>query len=927
MTAAVPRRLALRNTVRRKRETILVVLGALLGTAIITGSLLVGASLNASIRADIPDGLGPVDLVVRASPEGADDARNALAGFTAPGLEGIVDASVLQGAVASPDGARVAPRVQLIEVDFAAAARLGTGAEVTGMWGSSPTWGEAVAGQELANQLHVQVGDRLEVSAYGQTVQVTVIRVLPRTGIAGWGRDGLNLFVSPGTLTTLQRTGGANAMTLSAPERLLLVSVVGDVFDSLTETEAVAERLEEALAGLPGVEVERIKQLWLDEADEAATTFGELFLAIGSFAVLAGILLLVNIFVMLAEERKRELGMLRAVGLERRGLIATFAFEGAAYALAAALFGAAAGIAVGRVIIAVTTGIFSSFDDNLRLVFTADPLSIATGFAAGLAISLLTVLATSVRISRINIIRAVRELPEPPRRHRRWTVLPTALAAVGFGVVSIAAVAAGDPSGAVLYPALLGVSLSALLARLLPHRVVVSAASGAVLVWALAADRFVDFADADIATFVVQGVVLVFSAVALLSHNQEVVGAAIRRVAGAGRATVRLGLAYPLARRFRTAMTLAMYSLVVFTLTFLAVLSQVFAHGVDGMTANEAGGFDLLATTTPAGAVPAAELEAVDGVAAAAVVSYAFVEFAAPGRPEPGRWALSGVDETFVAAGPPPLETWDRTQPSELAVWQALLDDPNLVIVDGYFLQSGGPQAHAARVGDTVTIRDLAGGGSVERTVIGIMHGGLSFPGAMLSAASMTEVTSIAAPNRFYLRLEPDADAAEVASALQREFLTSGMVADPFRRLVERNVEANVQFFRLMQGFLALGLLIGIAGLGVVMVRAVRERRREIGMLRSLGLQPRAVRSVFLLESAFVAVEGILLGVALALVTAYQVVTNAAAFGDFGVAFTVPWSQLAVLVAITALGSLAATAAPARQAARIRPAVALRTAD
>jgi putative ABC transport system permease protein len=285
------------------------------------------------------------------------------------------------------------------------------------------------------------------------------------------------------------------------------------------------------------------------------------------------------------------------------------------------------------------------------------------------------------------------------------------------------------------------------------------------------------------------------------------------------------------------------------------------------------------------------------------------------------------VDETFVAAGPPPLETWDRTQPSELAVWQALLDDPNLVIVDGYFLQSGGPQAHAARVGDTVTIRDLAGGGSVERTVIGIMHGGLSFPGAMLSAASMTEVTSIAAPNRFYLRLEPDADAAEVASALQREFLTSGMVADPFRRLVERNVEANVQFFRLMQGFLALGLLIGIAGLGVVMVRAVRERRREIGMLRSLGLQPRAVRSVFLLESAFVAVEGILLGVALALVTAYQVVTNAAAFGDFGVAFTVPWSQLAVLVAITALGSLAATAAPARQAARIRPAVALRTAD
>ena len=58
---------------------------------------------------------------------------------------------------------------------------------------------------------------------------------------------------------------------------------------------------------------------------------------------------------------------------------------------------------------------------------------------------------------------------------------------------------------------------------------------------------------------------------------------------------------------------------------------------------------------------------------------------------------------------------------------------------------------------------------------------------------------------------------------------------ETFRSLIEEFARANLQFLRLMQGYLALGLLVGIAGLGVVMVRAVRERRREVGVLRSLG--------------------------------------------------------------------------------------------
>ncbi|MFC8917722.1 FtsX-like permease family protein [Streptomyces sp. NPDC057116] len=81
-----------------------------------------------------------------------------------------------------------------------------------------------------------------------------------------------------------------------------------------------------------------------------------------------------------------------------------------------------------------------------------------------------------------------------------------------------------------------------------------------------------------------------------------------------------------------------------------------------------------------------------------------------------------------------------------------------------------------------------------------------------------------------------------------------------------------------MQGFLPLGLLVGVTGLGVVMVRAVRERRRTIGILGALGFRARTVQRSFLWESAFIAVEGIVLGSLLGVLTTWLTYRNSAAF-------------------------------------------------
>src|ERR1700675_4802250 len=85
----VLRRLALRNLVRRPRETTLVILGSLLGTAIMTGSFVVGDTFTSSIRRGAFEQLGPIDEVVSVGglAQGA-VLRSRFAGLRDPDIDG-----------------------------------------------------------------------------------------------------------------------------------------------------------------------------------------------------------------------------------------------------------------------------------------------------------------------------------------------------------------------------------------------------------------------------------------------------------------------------------------------------------------------------------------------------------------------------------------------------------------------------------------------------------------------------------------------------------------------------------------------------------------------------------------------------------------------------------------------------------------------
>ncbi len=151
------------------------------------------------------------------------------------------------------------------------------------------------------------------------------------------------------------------------------------------------------------------------------------------------------------------------------------------------------------------------------------------------------------------------------------------------------------------------------------------------------------------------------------------------------------------------------------------------------------------------------------------------------------------------------------------------------------------------------------------------------------------------------------------------------MQTEVFEETIEEENAASRAFFRLFTGFMALGLFVGVAALGVVSTRAVVERRQQIGVLRAIGYTRGMIALSFLLESSFVSILGSIIGLVLGLLLSYNVVSDIRAeSGIAGLSFSVPWLQLGVILSLTYGFSLLTTFLPARQASRIYPSEALR---
>jgi putative ABC transport system permease protein len=948
----VARWLGIRQVARRRGEAALVIVGSVLGTAIIIGALVVGDTLNFSVKQEAYRGLGPVDE--RISALSAENARLLVPQLqqlrSDPLVDGVLDAEVDQAAAVRGHGesSYAEPRVLAWDLDLAAAARFGGDTHATGISGRTPGEGEVVVNDALAEAINAKTGDAVDIYLYGQVQRLTVIRVLPQRGLAGMGLGSTanrNLFLPPGLLSR------AAAAMHAQPRVVVLVSNRGGVEDGAELTDKVSAAIRKALGpAAAGVVVDEPKREVLRAAKTAGDSLGSLFLMIGSFSIIAGALLLVNIFVMLGEERKSQLGMLRAVGMRRRTLVSSFTLEGAIYALVSVVPAIVLGLGVGWAVAVIAARIFESWStsgDALHIAFAVRPTSIINGVAMGLIVSLVAVLLTSVRISRFNVIAAIRDLPnEGAKRGRRRTLVISTSLAVLVAVLATPAVLSSQAEGTMLLPAIAAVLLLPLLKRLLPARLALSLVAGGVLCWTLVASvvrpRIYD--TPSMAIYVILGCLASFSAVVLISENQAVLVRPLRRLLQRpderGLAT-RLAVAYPVSKRFRTGTTLVMYTLITLVLVLLTQINGVISNSVDGQVRDATAGYAIRVDFNPNAGLADLLGAMRSGSTGKDIASVTPLASARALAADPGKRTDDPIETLAVGVVPASLTSmvFDRRLAGfadDAAVWRALAADPDYVVLDGQFGSTGGPPTRFYGPGDRFVITDPATGHTERKIIAAVLRnslvfyatdGVMAFPVIMSNEALTTMFGPAVRTSSALVKARPGVDPEVLASRLQARFFASSLVASPIESTVRRLFAANTAFFRLMQGFLGLGLLVGIAGLGVVMVRAVRERRRTIGVLRALGVRSRVIQRAFLQESAFVAAQGVVLGSVLGVVTTWLMYLKSATFDGLDGGFPIEWATILVLGVATFVASLVATIGPARRAARIQPAVAVRVAD
>jgi putative ABC transport system permease protein len=197
--------------------------------------------------------------------------------------------------------------------------------------------------------------------------------------------------------------------------------------------------------------------------------------------------------------------------------------------------------------------------------------------------------------------------------------------------------------------------------------------------------------------------------------------------------------------------------------------------------------------------------------------------------------------------------------------------------------------------------------------------------GITVSQTGMNSAFGAVAPSIYLFKLAPGVDPATTADRMEAAFVANGMQVDDLRKLLRDGVGASLTFTYIILGFMGLGLIVGVAALGVISARAVVERRQQIGVLRSIGLQRRMIEATFLLESSLISLTAILLGTVLGLVVAYNVIAQSASQPSWGnLEFAVPWWTLTIVFVTVYAASLLATIIPARRGARVRPAEALR---
>ncbi|GAA2900394.1 ABC transporter permease [Streptomyces mexicanus] len=703
--------------------------------------------------------------------------------------------------------------------------------------------GEAVLDADTAAHQRVRIGDALTVQAQPGTFRVRVV------GIA--------------TFTTTNPGSALVYLDTPTAQRLLLGSAARATGISVDAARGVSDaQLKRRVAAAVGTGAYDVRTA-AEHAKSAAASLGSflqiikyVMLGFAGIAVLVGVFLIVNTFSMLIAQRTRELGLLRALGADRRQVRRSVLTEAVLLGLVASTLGLAAGI----------------------------------GLAAGL-IRLMGLFGMNLDATEMAI---------------GWTT-PVAAYVVGGGVTFVAAYLPARRAAAVSPMAALTDTEVAGVGRPLTVRAVVGAAVGAVGAAALGTCTAVSrTAVAASLLGVGVGLTLIATVVAgplLVRPLIRVLGGAFPALFGSvGRMSQRNALRNPR----RTGATAAALMVGLALVAGMSVAGASLTRSIDRQIDRTLGA-DYIVQNRTFVPFPQEVTDTVRHTPGAGVVV----------RQRLAPIALRLPDGTRVETV---VSGYDRQLDSVAHIRYAAGDTAAALADGHLAMDAGFARKHGVRPGTVLPAEFQGGrraGLTVAALTDQDQAEGFGVQGGLyLGLGTFVREVPGAADAALYVNAAPGTSTARLRSALEKTLVPYPNVqvrdqAD-YKRLVHDQIAVLLYLV-----YALLGLAIVIAVLGVVntLALSVVERTREIGLLRAIGLARRQLRRMVRLESVVIAVFGAVLGLALGLVWGVCAQRVLALQGI--TALAIPWGTIVAVMVGSAVVGVVAAVLPASRASRM----------
>ena len=603
-------RMSVRNVIRRPGTTALVIGGLMIGTAIISASFVVGDTMDSMITDQVTKGMGQVDFELQTENIGSVVYYNEttfapmIANISSTQHVRAVDALIVASIPLQDIRTQLSSAsVVLLGVDSKTITDFGGLVDQNGVRiDSTPAYGTIIINEKTAVDLNARVGDQIVVFSpnavdKNDSMIVTVGSIVTADRFGGFNSNS-NVFMN---LTQAQALTKKEAMV-----NTVFVSLEPKGSDAFAYSAQVRNELNGSIADFmpgSGMDIQLDKKQMLDEGRSNLSQFTDMFFVLGSFSVIAGMLLIVNIFTMLGEERKSEMGMSRAIGMKKTHLRKLFVYEGLVYACVAAGIGMIIGVLMADIIILGISGMPMFGDVDLSKYFTFSFASLAISFAAGFLITIVTVYFVTRRISNLNIVRAIRNIPEPAVKKGDKRAFRMGLAIFVIGLImmllgmrgSSLALAAGGLS-------IIGISAGLLLRRFIGDRLAwVISGLFVMFIWVPKGDFKIFDYPSGIEMLIVSGMFMIVACLLIVMFNSKVFVSfftTIFRFKNGYRAVIKTSISYPLKAHFRTGISIFIFAIVIFTITALSMMTGMLGVGITKMVDETSGGFDVIGFST-----------------------------------------------------------------------------------------------------------------------------------------------------------------------------------------------------------------------------------------------------------------------------------------------------------------------------------------